>query len=131
MSHLTALIPAALLMAFAAMAGLPLALGAHPWWAAQVIWTGAPAGLLIALLAGWAGLPGRLRIGLFAVLAAASFAAATWGRIEFAASYAEDALAGRFWFFGWIGTAAAVAALLSALFAQVLTALMRPGRAQP
>jgi len=130
MLHLTALVPAALLMALAALTGLPLALGAHPWWAAQVIWTGAPAGMLVAFVAACVGVPRQVRIGLFAILAAVGFAAATWGRIEFAASYAEDAMAGRFWFFGWIGTSAAVAALLAALFAQVLTAMLRPGAAQ-
>lgn len=123
MKHIPALIPAALLMALAAQTGLAQWFGAHPWWSAQVIAIGAPAGLLIAALAALSGLVAGLRIILFALIAAAAFAAATWGKAEFAASYAESALAGRFWFFGWIGTAAGAAALLAALIS-----LAYPGR---
>ncbi len=66
-----------------------------------------------------------LRVALFGLLTLAALAAATWGKAEFAASFAEDALAGRFWFFGWIGTAAGATALLAAL-----TSLALPGRAR-
>jgi len=125
MRHLPALIPAALLMALAAQTGLTQILGAHPWWAAQVILLGAPAGLLLAALAALSGLAAGLRITLFALIAAAAFAVASWGKAEFAASYAESALAGRFWFLGWIGTAAGAAALLAAL-----VSLAYPGRAR-
>ncbi|MDF1717616.1 MAG: hypothetical protein P1U75_13225 [Antarcticimicrobium sp.] len=125
MRHLPALIPAALLMALAAQTGLTESLGAHPWWAAQVILLGAPAGLLLAALAALSGLAAGPRIILFALIAAAAFAAATWGKAEFAASYAENVMAGRLWFLGWIGTAAGAAALLAAL-----TSLAYPGRAR-
>ena len=125
MKHIPALIPAALLMALAAQTGVTQALGAHPWWSTQVIVIGAPAGLLLAGLSALAGLAAGPRIALFALIAAGAFAAATWGKAEFAASYAESALAGRFWFFGWIGTAVGAAALLAAL-----TSLAFPGRAR-
>ncbi|MDX2484523.1 MAG: hypothetical protein QNK42_12775 [Pseudodonghicola sp.] len=120
MKHIPALIPAAVLMALAPLIGLPQLLGAHPWWAAQVVWIGAPAGLLLALLTARAGVAARVRITLFALIALASFAAASWGKGEFAASFAEDALAGQFWFFGWIGTTTGTAALLAALFSCAL-----------
>jgi len=125
MKHFPALIPAALLMALAAQTGVPQSLGAHPWWSMQVIVIGAPAGLLLAAVAAFSGLAAGPRIALFALIAAGAFAAASWGKVEFAASYAENALAGRFWFLGWIGTAAGVAALLAAL-----VSLAYPGRAR-
>ena len=125
MKHVPALIPAALLMALAAQTGLAQWFGAHPWWSMQVIVIGAPAGLLLAGATALAGLAAGPRITLFALIAAGAFAAASWGKAEFAASYAENALAGRFWFLGWIGTAAGTAALLAALFS-----LAYPGRAR-
>ena len=125
MKHIPALIPAALLMALAAQTGVPQWLGAHPWWSTQVIVIGAPAGLLLAALAALAGLAAGPRIALFALIAVGAFATASWGKAEFAASFAESVLAGRLWFFGWIGTAAGAAALLAAL-----VSLAYPGRAR-
>jgi hypothetical protein len=101
----------ALLMAFAARGGAE-ALGAHPWWAARTGLVGAPIGLGLHALARAFGLTSpRL-----ALLALAGFvlavAAAIVGKQRFVASMAEDALAGRFWFFGWFGVFA-MACLLS------------------
>ena len=90
-------------------------LGAHPFWAEKIAWIGAPFGLFVALLLrhrSWFN-----RIVAFAVLLSISGAAAHFGRLRFAASFAEDQLAGQFWFFGWI----AVAAFLTALIAAALT----------
>lgn len=91
---------AAVLVA-AALAGLSEALGAHPWWARQ---TGIVGGLGGAVL--W--LVGLRRAGIspLAQLTAATLALLTsaaavyFGKQAFVASYAENALAGRFWYFG-------------------------------
>ncbi|WP_424975262.1 hypothetical protein [Dinoroseobacter sp. S124A] len=121
----SALIGTALAVALLALAnqiGLPRTLGAHPFWATQVLWIGAPLGLVLALLATLRARPG---IGALAGLAlsGAAFWAATQGRIAFAASYAEDALAGQMWYFGWIALTAGAALTLA-----TLPALLRPHR---
>ena len=95
-----------------AHAGLTLTLGAHPFWSARIAWIGAPVGAMLAVIlargGGW-----RAVIG-FAILTAATLALAHYGKTAFAASYAEDRLAGRVWYFGWIGTCAGFAAMLTA-----------------
>jgi len=97
-----ALCVTALVMGFAAIGGAE-ALGAHPWWAARTGLVGAPIGLGLFALAGRIGIgPGRLLPLALGGLALA-VAAATLGKARFAASFAEDTLAGRFWFFGWFG----------------------------
>ncbi|MGE3739729.1 MAG: hypothetical protein AB7I59_09530 [Geminicoccaceae bacterium] len=85
-----------------AYSGLAVRLGAHPWWAQSSAWIGAVAGLVIAL-----GLL-RFQLNRIAIVAigAAVVSAGAWaahaGKTAFANSYAEDALAGRFWYWGWI-----------------------------
>ncbi|MEJ1998991.1 MAG: hypothetical protein P8X51_12310 [Maritimibacter sp.] len=120
MTSRTILLTAALLVAFwlTSFLGLPEALGAHPWWAVKsgvigsVIGAAAVIGwrLLFKNARGitWIALAGLIAAGFSAVL----------GKQEFAASYAENALAGRFWFFGWI----AISACLFALLASILIA---------
>ncbi|WP_424970950.1 hypothetical protein [Dinoroseobacter sp. S76] len=105
-------------LALANQTGLPRTLGAHPFWATQVLWIGAPIGLLLALLA---TLRGHGRLGLLGgiALSAAAYGTATYGRIAFAASYAEDALAGQLWYFGWIALATGAALALASLPAQI------------
>jgi hypothetical protein len=44
-----------------------------------------------------------------------AIAAATYGKAQFAASFAEDSFAGRLWYFGWIGIAAGDAIIVAAL----------------
>lgn len=84
---------------------IPGSLGAHPWWAAQVVWIGAPFGLALALLiTRQAPLP-DLPLVLLALLTASAYAISADGKSRFAASYAEDVLAGRFWYYGWIAAA--------------------------
>ena len=84
---------------------VPRGLGAHPWWAAQVVWMGAPVGLALSLVVTRRA-PLALGAGVvLAALTAAALAIATDGKSRFAASYAEDVLAGRFWYYGWIATA--------------------------
>ena len=106
---------AAVFVITAAYYGVSKSLGAHPFWSMKIAWIGTPIGLLLALLVrnrAW-----FKRSITFAILLLASGAAAHFGRLRFAASFAEDRLAGQFWFYGWI----AVAIFLSALIASVLT----------
>lgn len=94
--------------------GLTSYLGAHPVaWPVKVALIGAPLGAVIALAARGV-LPSRLpRLIGFALLLGAAFGLAHHGKLTFVASYAEDALAGQFWFFGWIATCAMATALLA------------------
>ncbi len=112
MPLILALVITVLVAALAALTGLTEWLQAHPWWAQQVVWIGAPIGIG-AGLALWAlRAPRWLRLGLPLALLVGAFALARYGHDAFAASFAEDRLAGRLWYFGWIATAAAFAATL-------------------
>ena len=108
----------------AAYLGLAQWLGAHPWWATQVAWIGAPIGLVIAALMvtrrSWRPL------GASAILTLIAFGAASLGKARFAASYAEDMLAGQIWYWGWIATALFAAATLTLLIGRVIGAGHRP-----
>ena len=99
----------AALVAVLTLAGVWEALGAHPWWSARVGWVGA--GIGVAALVGLRALRARpaavLAAGLVALAAAGL--AAHYGKAAFVASYADNHLAGRFWFFGWFGATAALA----------------------
>jgi hypothetical protein len=90
--------------------GLSERLGAHPFWAAQVVWIGLAAGLALALLSPRAP---RLLWGLAGLSLLAGAASARYGKQVFAASYAENALAGQFWHFGWMALAAGASALIA------------------
>lgn len=93
--------------------GLTRTLGAHPFWAQKIAWIGVPIGLLLSLAFRRRAWVARLfGFGMLLVLAGT---AAHFGRLRFAASFAEDRLAGQFWFFGWIGVAIALSALIAAL----------------
>ncbi len=108
-----------LIVIVAAHWGVSRSYGAHPFWATSIAWIGAPTGALFALLIRRRRWPLRLLLasGLLALCAAA----AHQGRLAFAASFAENRLAGQAWYLGWIGVAAAS----SALIAIVLTPLRR------
>ncbi|MDI3336001.1 hypothetical protein QKW60_06255 [Defluviimonas aestuarii] len=95
--------------------GLSERLGAHPFWAVKIGWVGGTVGAGMALVLMLARVPPGWRLALGAIGAVAAFAAAKIGAARFAASYAEDALAGRFWFFGWICVAAALVVMLQAV----------------
>jgi hypothetical protein len=97
----------------------PRGFGAHPWWSQDVVLYGAPAGIVLALAALWLSARAWVwTIGFF-VACGVAFASAKWGQAAFSASFAEDAFAGRIWFFGWIAVAlfgaASVVALVVAL----------------
>jgi hypothetical protein len=103
----------ALIVLVSAYWGLSRALGAHPFWATKVALIGVPIGLALALIVrrkAWA-----TRLSGFLVLLVMAGFAAHFGRLRFAASFAEDTLAGQFWFFGWIAVAVASTALIAAL----------------
>ncbi len=90
-------------------------LGAHPFWATKAVLIGTPIGLAFAL--GLVRILGREKwlSAVFAVLMIGAFWVAYSGKIQFAASYAEDIAAGQRWFFGWIGFCAAFSGLMAAL----------------
>ncbi len=90
---------------------LPVYLGAHPWWSQKVVLIGAPIGLVIGAALWGSTLAQRWRLLIAATALVLAGLSAYFGKAGFVASYAEDALAGRFWFFGWIALAAALAGL--------------------
>ena len=103
------LLLALLLVVGAGYLGLWTWLGAHPFWGARVAIYGAPMALLLWILSRWQF--DLVRIGAMVLTLGALFAA-TRGKEAFAASFAENALAGQIWFLGWlIGLGAMVAAL--------------------
>ncbi len=106
---------ALIIVAGFAVAGGTEALGAHPWWAVKVGYIGAFIGVVAWLSLVMLGASG-LKITLLAAIAlVASVTSALMGKSIFAASYAENALAGRFWFLGWIALAAATTILIATL----------------
>jgi len=118
---------AALIMAVLVALDVAKPLGAHPWWSQNTLMIGAPVGLILAtLVVRVSSAVKRLVIAI--MFTAVAFAIAKYGQTQFAASYAEDALAGKLWYFGWIGVGATVAATLTCL---VQLALALPiGRAR-
>ncbi len=93
--------------------GLTQALGAHPWWADKVIWFGLGLGLLLSVILWGLRASRTIRMIGLTVLTIAAFATAYVGKSRFAASYAEDALAGQMWYFGWIATCTFALAILA------------------
>lgn len=85
----------------AALAGLPEALGAHPWWAVRTGIVGTLVGAAAAVGLSFAGLSGSWLRWLAGAGLVAAVAAAAFGKRAFVASMAEGALAGRFWYIGW------------------------------
>lgn len=95
-------IPAIIGLAAAAAAyflAVPLKLGAHPFWADQVILWGAPIGLILGLIATRFSFRASV-CGLIA-LTGVAYIVTNIGKSRFAASYAEDVFGGQMWFFGW------------------------------
>jgi hypothetical protein len=110
---LPALATTLVLAALAYMLDLPRLGGAHPWWSQKVILIGLLPGLAIAAALSLTGLRKPGRVGLVAVGTAVAVAITIVGKTRFAASYAEDALAGQMWYFGWIATCALCTALVA------------------
>ncbi len=109
---------AAVLMLAAGILGLTELAGAHPFWARRVVYLGVPIGLILAWLMRRARVGRAGRLGLYLVGTAGFFALTSWGKMRFAASFAEDTLAGQVWYVGWIATAAFGTALLARLFSR-------------
>ena len=112
-SGLAAYLIAAGAVIIAAHYGTPKSLGAHPFWAIKIAWIGAPVGLLLAFLTRALEWRWVTRIFIFLVLLAIAGTAAHLGRLQFAASFAENTLAGQVWYFGWIASAAFASALIA------------------
>ena len=102
-------------LTFAYLGG-PKSLGAHPFWAIRVAIFGAAIGAVVAVLLG--RLPRSWLILGFVTLLIGAMISAYLGKAEFAASYAENAVAGRVWYFGWILAMAGLTGLISSLFPQ-------------
>lgn len=87
-------------------------LGAHPYWSASATYLGIGIGAAIALLLHlvltrhprWT----KLLLGVFIALTIIGITASTYGKIDFVASYAEDRLAGRIWYYGFIAFIAGI-----------------------
>lgn len=108
---------AVLFAVFAAAAafGLPEAMGAHPSWAVRSGVIGSAIGAPCLAGLRWAGLSTRHSIALSGVCLTLTSLSAGLGKHAFAASFAEDVLAGRFWFLGWFGVAASLFVLVGVL----------------
>ncbi len=107
------------LAALVAALDLPKSLGAHPWWSLKVLMIGVPIGAILALIASCLSHPNKAVV-LFLLATLASYITAKYGQIQFAASYAEDALAGTLWYFGWISLAASAMAFATAVFQRLI-----------
>jgi hypothetical protein len=107
---------AAVLVIFAAWAGLSAAMGAHPFWHLKVALIGAPIGGLIALIIRSVAQHRALAVAGATFLLGAAYATSQFGKMRFVASYAEDTFAGQLWFFGWIASATMATLVLALLW---------------
>lgn len=101
------------------MAGFWIWFVAHPSWSAQGVYIGLVIGLGL-MIVGWglSKLMGTRRLMLFVlsvIVAIAAVAATKLGKMGFVNSYAENQLAGKFWYFGYMSMIGAVFAMLVAL----------------
>lgn len=113
MKRILGLAIAAIAILALGQAGLYARLGAHPFWAD---FTAPALGLIVGAL-GYAVALWRYRTGLVlaALVLAGAVAAAHFGKQVFVASFADNALAGDFWFFGWIAVCGASVTLTAAV----------------
>lgn len=102
------------------LAGLPEALGAHPWWAQQSAIIGGVGGAVLWFVLRRLDLSFSALVVVAVSALLASAAAAHFGKQVFAASFAENALAGRFWYFGWFAISGSVALIIATVVARVL-----------
>lgn len=107
-------------MVAASLFGLTEQLGAHPWWAAKTGVIGSTGGLAVYAALRGLGLRPLPLAAMAAAAAVVSGYAAVQGKALFTASFAENTIAGRFWFFGWFGVMAGICALLCSLAARAL-----------
>ena len=102
----------------AAFAGLPEALGAHPFWAVRVGLYGAPAALVLWLVLRAFGLKSATILVLSVIVLIGAILSHNFGKQPFVSSYARDGLAGRFWYVGWIVAMGAITTILAAIIAR-------------
>lgn len=95
---------------------IPQSLGAHHFWAQKVVLIGTPIGLILSMFFRYLSIPYLIRILLFASLTVIGYWLAMSGGQQFAASFAEDRIAGKFWYYGWIGTMTALSATVATTF---------------
>ncbi|AML51373.1 hypothetical protein [Falsihalocynthiibacter arcticus] len=106
---------AVLLLVISDWLHLPEAFGAHPYWSGKVLFIGGVIGILGASVFAVFGSHIRMVIPLFLFDTVLVFGAisAYMGKMKFAESYVENALAGQFWFLGWIAIAAGMSGLIA------------------
>ncbi len=104
----------------ASLLGVTVFLGAHPLWSVRTGVIGSTGGLVVYGLFRLAGLRPRSLAIFGGLVLAASGLVVVQGKAFFVASFAENALAGRFWFQGWFAVMAAACLTLSALVAIAL-----------
>lgn len=96
----------------------------HPFWSSKVNWIGMGIGAVVTLIIHLFVQSNRRRLFFtalgFAILALLFFYFTSSSKETFAASYAEDVLAGKYWYFGFM---AYIASLFS-LFSFAVTALL-------
>lgn len=94
---------------------LPEAFGAHPFWAQKALIVGGGIGIVSAsAFAVFAsGLRLLIPLAVFDSVFFFGILAAYFGKMAFAESYGENALAGQFWFIGWFAVAAGFAGLIA------------------
>ena len=113
-----ALAGAAIVLIAAGHLGLTRALGAHPFWALKVVWVGLAAGVVIyGLSCLWSG-GWWAKLVLAGIGLGASYGVASLGKARFAASFAEDFLAGRMWYFGWMAVSCFAFVVLALLMSR-------------
>lgn len=106
-----AIIAAAILIGLAYF-GLSRYLGAHPVWAVKIGYIGAGFGVVIySLFWVWRG-SWLAKFFTYAILLVIAAGAAYFGKARFVASFAEDVMAGRLWYFGWIAAVGFAFALI-------------------
>jgi carbon starvation protein CstA len=106
---------AVLLSVAAYIMAVPEMFGAHPWWAHKVVLFGAPVGIVIGVVLWTLRVPQLIRLVCGVGFLVGSFYVAKYGQTGFANSYAEDQLAGKLWYLGWIATSAALPAFIIGL----------------
>lgn len=110
--------------------GLSSWLGAHPFWATKVVYLGVAIGavisipLLFLIQKNW--FHSKVPIILTAVFTLAVAAVTLlYGKAEFAASYAENAFAGKVWYLGFIALFAGMFLVLATSYHALRAHMLR------
>lgn len=100
-------------------AGFWIWFGAHPSWSAQGVMIGIGIGLVLTgigvALVKWRVIGQMKVLAMFVVLTLIAIACTKFGKMGFVNSYAENQLAGKFWYFGYMGQMGTIFATLVAL----------------